>query len=315
VRWLLVCVVMISSFGGVRLASGSITLSVPSPVTALNSSQSDELGSITGDGLTIVLASRRNSSENQIFAASRESLTGPWGTPSGSDFLGIGADATHGTGSPVVSSDGLTLFFAHQVSSGPYGIFVSTRPNASSTFGVGTLVSELQVGAAVRPSWLSSDGLRLYFHALENGLWQLYVAERSTVSSSFGAPSKAIFSNLAAFGASDAEASLTPDELQIFFTSDRAGGLGGDDIWWAGRPDTSSPFGAPVDLTSINSPYSDRMPVINGDTLLFSSDRNGSGGLDIYSATAVPEPASIVLWTGLSAMGLVMAWRRRKRAA
>ncbi len=39
-------------------------------------------------------------------------------------------------------------------------------------------------------------------------------------------------------------------------------------------------------------------------------------GLDDVSVTqAVPEPSSLVAWSGLCAMGLIVAWKRRKRAA
>jgi MYXO-CTERM domain-containing protein len=34
-----------------------------------------------------------------------------------------------------------------------------------------------------------------------------------------------------------------------------------------------------------------------------------------YGSQAVPEPSTLVLWTGLGAVGLIAAWRRRKRAA
>jgi hypothetical protein len=33
----------------------------------------------------------------------------------------------------------------------------------------------------------------------------------------------------------------------------------------------------------------------------------------IQGASAVPEPSTLILWSGLGAMGLVAAWRRRKR--
>jgi hypothetical protein len=45
------------------------------------------------------------------------------------------------------------------------------------------------------------------------------------------------------------------------------------------------------------------------------------GGIDDFSvkiettAQAVPEPFTLLVWSGLGAMGLIAAWRRRKRAA
>jgi hypothetical protein len=45
----------------------------------------------------------------------------------------------------------------------------------------------------------------------------------------------------------------------------------------------------------------------NLDNVVLSQEVSASG--------TVPEPSSLVAWSGLGAMGLVMAWRRRKRGA
>src|SRR5262245_58586309 len=73
---------------------------------------------------------------------------------------------------------------------------------------------------------------------------------------------------------------LTADQLEIFFTSTRAGGLGADDIWTSRRPSTSAPWGAPTLVTELSSPSRDLRPWISPDGLLlyFSSDRPGGAG-------------------------------------
>ena len=73
----------------------------------------------------------------------------------------------------------------------------------------------------------------------------------------------------------------------LYFSSDRPGGLGGMDIWYAiiikeGRPGNSTNLGAPV-----NSDSNEITPFYNSDeqTLYFSSNRTGGrGGFDVYSA-------------------------------
>jgi hypothetical protein len=297
-------------------ACGAVTL-----VSELSSNRSDELGSITGNGLTVVIESRRNGIDDRIYSATRSTLTSPFSTPSDADFLNIRRDLNADTGSPVISADGLTLFFQHGEGGSPARTYVSTRLNTSSPFGQGTFVSEIQAFTSTRPSWLSPDGLRLYFHgmnALAYGQWDLAMAERPNVLSPFNTPSTSFFANINTSLYTEAEAVLTPNELQVYFTSNGPGGLGATDIWSAIRPDRFSPFGTPFNLTDINSSEVDRNPVIFGNTLFFSSTRSTPGGgyneEDIFQAdvSPVPEPSSIVLWSCLGVVGIGMWWRRRR---
>ncbi len=86
--------------------------------------------------------------------------------------------------------------------------------------------------------------------------------------------------------ANDMNAALSPDELSLYFVSNRAGGLGGADIWVSRRASPDSPWGDPVNLgANVNGPGIEASPVlsIDGHLLFFSSDRPGGHGLnDIY---------------------------------
>jgi len=44
------------------------------------------------------------------------------------------------------------------------------------------------------------------------------------------------------------------------------------------------------------------------------TDESYDVGFRVASSSPVPEPSTLVLWSGLGAMGLIAAWRRRKRA-
>lgn len=85
----------------------------------------------------------------------------------------------------------------------------------------------------------------------------------------------------------ETHASLTADGNQIFFTSDRPGGMGGLDIWTSYK--LSDGWTKPVNLgAAINSKGDEESPNISldGKTLYFSSDgRNGFGGFDIFRST------------------------------
>jgi len=87
-----------------------------------------------------------------------------------------------------------------------------------------------------------------------------------------------------AFNEQNAE--LSKDGLEIYFASNRRGGLGGLDIWVTRRISLDSPWEAPVNLGApINTASADFAPnlSIDGHLLFFASNRaGGEGGNDLY---------------------------------
>jgi Tol biopolymer transport system component len=75
-------------------------------------------------------------------------------------------------------------------------------------------------------------------------------------------------------GSGSANARLTPDELAVFFVSDRAGN---SDIYTATRTSRSSPFGTPQPLTAVNSSANDNCPSVTSDLLTFFDESYRSG--------------------------------------
>jgi peptidoglycan-associated lipoprotein len=89
---------------------------------------------------------------------------------------------------------------------------------------------------------------------------------------------------------------ISDDEMVIYFSSNRTGGMGGKDIWVAFRESINQPFGRPYNLGPIiNTPGDEMFPFLRADTLLyFASDGHpGLGGLDIFYT--VPDTAR--MWT------------------
>ena len=89
----------------------------------------------------------------------------------------------------------------------------------------------------------------------------------------------------------------SPDGRSLFIASNRAGTLGGNDIWVATRPNESAPWSEPVNLGApINSTANDFCPTpLEGGWLLFVSERTGPdtcnagpGSGDIYLARHNP---------------------------
>ena len=82
-------------------------------------------------------------------------------------------------------------------------------------------------------------------------------------------------------------AALAPDELSIYFGSDRAGGVGAFDIWVSRRACRTCEWGPAVNLgPSINSPTGDGSPAFSpdGHVMFFSGGARlgGFGGEDIW---------------------------------
>jgi len=90
---------------------------------------------------------------------------------------------------------------------------------------------------------------------------------RCDPSAPFGAVEPVVGLNLP--GADDLGAQLTPDELTVFFTSDRANAPGRDyDLYVATRASVDEPFGAPVALDALRTDgFHEVSPTISADGL------------------------------------------------
>ena len=86
--------------------------------------------------------------------------------------------------------------------------------------------------------------------------------------------------------ARDFDPAFTADGRFVYFSSDRPGGLGGDDLWRVRV--TAGGFGEPEHLgPAVNSANNEWAPMLSPDgrTLLFSSDgRGGAGRMDLFTS-------------------------------
>ncbi|MCF8229993.1 MAG: OmpA family protein [Bacteroidales bacterium] len=78
---------------------------------------------------------------------------------------------------------------------------------------------------------------------------------------------------------------INTDETIIYFSAERPGGFGGNDIWVATRESSREDFGRPMNLgPQVNTPGEELFPFLRADSILyFASDGHpGLGGLDIF---------------------------------
>jgi ankyrin repeat protein/beta-lactamase regulating signal transducer with metallopeptidase domain/Tol biopolymer transport system component len=89
--------------------------------------------------------------------------------------------------------------------------------------------------------------------------------------------------------------SISADDLELYFNSNRPGGQGQADLWVATRKTKGDPWGECVNLgPTVNSSAGDKAPCISADglSLYFSSDRPGGyGGHDLWVTTRKTKTA------------------------
>jgi WD40-like Beta Propeller Repeat len=85
----------------------------------------------------------------------------------------------------------------------------------------------------------------------------------------------------------DMYAVLSRDGLTMYFTSDRPGGVGGDDLWFAKRLSLDAPWGEPTNMGApINTIAADSLALLSSDehVMFFHSTRaGGCGAGDIWT--------------------------------
>jgi hypothetical protein len=218
--------------------------------------------------------------------------------------------------SASVSSDGLSLYFQRSGSFALNGdfnvpvdteIMVSTRSSTDDPWGAAVPLGP-PISTEHPETWpeISGDGNTLYFAdtsdppALDDprpggqGLGDLWMSTKDG-SGNWQAPVN-LGSNVNS-PYREGTPDLAEDGLTLFFSSNRPGGVGDNDLWMTTRTSHTDPWQSPVNLgASINSSYLDVHPSIssNGLALAFASNRS-SGGADFFdlwiaTRTSIADP-------------------------
>ena len=130
---------------------------------------------------------------------------------------------------------------------------------------------------------VTGDLLQLFFNSNRTGNGQLFVSRRDSVDLPWGEPQPIPELNT---GDNETAPEVSADGLAIYFSSNRPGGKGGQDIYLARRDDRDAAWDEPELVPELNSSAADYSPVLDGSGLVvyFYSNRDG-GDQDLFVAT------------------------------
>jgi Tol biopolymer transport system component len=231
----------------------------PVPLATLNTASSDEGGWLSPDELTIYFDSTRSGSLGlyDVFMATRDTRDAAFSNVM--PVTGVN-DPGHQRG-PIVTADGLTMYAL--IGTAPdYNIGRATRASTAEAFSALAAIAALDTTSNDEPTSMVPDGSVLYFDSNRSGTYKMYRVTRK--DGKFGVP-------LPVSGVdindthNDSAPIISADELTLFFSSDRPGGVGSNDVWMATRSTTADGFGAPVNLQVVNTPGLDGATWISPD--------------------------------------------------
>jgi Tol biopolymer transport system component len=281
--------------GKARFSAWSAPVNVGPPV---NTAFAEQTPAISKDGLSLYftcLSCPGGYGGNDIWVAERATIDEPWSAP---QHLGPEINTTANDGSPALSKDGRSLFFDSDrpEGSGGFDLYVAQRRHkhdngdwqGAVNLGPGINTTANEQGAEYLAGVKEDDEsatATLYFGSNRvggPGLSDIYMIALHP-DGTFGAPMLAEGLN-SSFR--DSGPAIRRDGLEIFFVSERPGGVSAVDIWVSTRASISDPWSTPVNLGEpINGTGNDAGPALSfdGKSLYFHSSRPGNvGGLQFF---------------------------------
>lgn len=256
--------------------------SIPGTHAALNSSALDGCPFIAQRDDILYFASGRTGGAGGLdIWYSLRGESGAWGEPV--NFAAVNSVADDFC--PAAHRNGRTFLFVSTRAGGCGGadIYMSRLHETKGWSAPANLGCTINSSAGeASPSLTDTE---LYFSSTRvGGLSDIYVSGFN--GTSFGAPALATGLNTAQ---DEFRPNVRRDGLEIFFDSNRAGGIGGLDVWTATRASTSDLWSTPTNAgADVNSTANDLRPSLSWDatTLYFGSTRaGGEGNQDLYVTT------------------------------
>jgi hypothetical protein len=245
--------------------AGTLTLSTPQKLASLTGAGDDRDPWISTDQLTLYFTSNRNGI-SEIFRASRTSPTLAFGPPV--RLVNLTVSQKDQERAALTGDEKTLVLSSNRPANGKFQIFVSLRPDTTTEFGSPNQDHLATVNAANADSsdpFLSADGRTLYFTQNGGGPAhpRIMVATRFEPDTDFATPFELGGINLS--GTNTADPALALDERVIVFSSDRDGGRGSLDLWYATRADVFHEFSLPAPIPMINTGEDDADPMLSAD--------------------------------------------------
>ncbi|MCC6746686.1 MAG: PD40 domain-containing protein [Deltaproteobacteria bacterium] len=252
------------------------------PIPGVNVAVGDYDPHLSSDGLRLYFASYRptGTAELNLWVASRASATATvWQVEALKELNTDEADAA-----PTLTEDELTIVFDRPDARGDRRLYLANRSQRGLPFGAPRPVGELTVKDDGFEPGISGDGLTLVFATRRawagGGGMDLWTSRRVNRTSPFDAPAPLEGVNTAAdernpalFGADG-----------LVFSSNRAGGAGGLDLYVSYRVPNSPALGAPVRLAALATASDDQDPMVCAPQRLLLFSRASSAGSDLFWA-------------------------------
>jgi len=252
------------------------------------------------DGLSLYMASNRPGGQGllDIWVSHRESPDDPWGTP---ENLGEPVNSAADDFCPTPVRGGGLFFVSREAlpESCGLGDIYFTRYNPARGWteprnlgcapeGPNTALDEQG------PSYVENDDDGFLFFSSSSAVvpGDIYVSPRLS-GWNFGGSVPAAGLNEA--GANDIQPNVRKDGLEVVFSSNRAGTLGGQDIWAATRARFGAPWSTPVNLgAAVNTAAAETRPSLsrNARQLLFGRAPGPEGMSDVYVSTRTAQNGS-----------------------
>jgi beta-lactamase regulating signal transducer with metallopeptidase domain len=287
----LACVVLTNAY----VAKADFEFSAPVNLGPMvNSSYSDGTPSISADGLSLYFNAQRPDGygDYDLWVTTRTTISEPWGEPIN---LGPKVNSPYGDGGPIISADGLSLYFG-SYRPGGYGgndVWMTTRATTDDPWEEPVNLGPTVNSTASDAPGSCIDGLTLFLDSSRpggSGGQDLWVTTRATIDDPWGEPVN-IGPTVNSSGV-DVHPISSPDGLMLFFMSGRSGGYGFFDGWVTKRSNIEEDWGIPMNLgPMINNSNLDGCACLSSDgyTLYFMSERSGGyGSHDLWQVSILP---------------------------
>jgi len=296
------CITLVLGAAAVRAQQFSTWSTAANLGPVVNSAAAEGCAFPAKSELTLfVVSTKPGGYGNQdIYVAQRDSPVEPWGPLQNA---GPAINSSANDLCPTLSIDGHHLYFVSDRAGG-YGkqdLYVAERRNKRDDFGW-----ELPVNLGISVNSSDNDftptlfedetsGKTILYFGSDRpggvGLVDIYASEKI---GDYFVPAAIVPELSTPF--IDERPNVRKDGLEIFFDSNRPGGLGSTDLWVSTRQSVEDPWSPPVNLgATVNSAFGETRPALSfdGTTLYFGSSRpGGSGGTDIYVTTRTKEHGS-----------------------